>query len=371
MEFLWVIAALFVIGTVGSIAGHRRDRRLRVERAGMDPDEFVDYFTRQGIPRSVAEIVRAFFQDWKGILDFPVMPGDNIGDVYGIVDEDVDDTFYDLLELCGRRDKPDEAEIGGKPIITVEDLVTLIAQLVTPEKCETLRFDDPIDFKSRAELALLLRRFAIGRITYLEFEQGVNTLPWNRRDGAIPGIVHHVRKLLNADTQMWLTEADNFVIQKRIPVDREMKRALARMVMLLYSDMPYQWRWQKHITLRETVFLLCVLAASAALVEFGHVWAAVASFLFIFWLVRACKWEMRFEERFNSGGFYPFANSVHFLAARWRPRLLNRAARKSSDVPTLRQLNRRDTEGFVMLRSLAALSRRREDATCLQLRLHQ
>ncbi|HEY3413256.1 MAG TPA: hypothetical protein VGM51_09390 [Armatimonadota bacterium] len=326
MEFLWivawVIAALFVISTVLNIVGRRHDRQLALARSGIDPDEFIGYFTRQGIPRPIAEITRAYFREWMGIADFPVLPADNIADVYGMVDEDLEATFFEVLDLCGRRDKPDEGEMGCPTINTVEDLVKLIALLTTPEKCDIVTVDDPVDYQSRARLALLLRRFAIGRITYLEFEQGVNALSWNRKDGAIPGVVSEVRGLLHADTEMRLSASDDYRLQERIPLDRELKRALARSVMFLYSDQPYLRRWQKHLTVGETVFVVCSLAASAALFRSGYAWAATALLAFIAWLVYELAWAPPSRGEAMSSGAYPFADNVHFFAARWRPRLL-------------------------------------------------
>jgi hypothetical protein len=65
------------------------------------------------------QTVYEHLEDWQG-APFPVRRHDCIAEVYGIVGEDLDDLYVDLLEQIGCSASP---EFVTRPIITVEDLV--------------------------------------------------------------------------------------------------------------------------------------------------------------------------------------------------------------------------------------------------------
>jgi hypothetical protein len=121
-------------------------RSLKRQRAAASVDDFVRHFAARNVPEGVSREVYRFLQEWVHIPDFPVLPSDDIGGVYGIVGPDVLDTILSLARKCERRATPDEMRDLQ---VTAEDPVGILAQFLarkckrkaTPDETRGLRVD--------------------------------------------------------------------------------------------------------------------------------------------------------------------------------------------------------------------------------------
>jgi len=124
----WVL----LTGTLGTfLAGNwllrRRERQIAKGRRGYGFEEFAAYFSGESIPHENLRHVYNYFQHWQSAKNFPVHPNDALYNVYGIVDDDVDDA---VMELAARwRAKLPATFDGLRPVRTVADIVHLLHQL--------------------------------------------------------------------------------------------------------------------------------------------------------------------------------------------------------------------------------------------------
>src|SRR5215204_564294 len=123
---------LLLSGILGSfLAGNwllrYREQKIAEMRSGQGFDEFIAYFSREGIPRYKLREVYDYFQNWQTVKDFPVLPNDDLYKVYGIYDEDVDDAVIELADRWGAKLPPTFE--GLEPVRTVADIVHLLNQL--------------------------------------------------------------------------------------------------------------------------------------------------------------------------------------------------------------------------------------------------
>lgn len=147
-----------------------------------------------------------------------------------------------------------------------------------------------IDRKARNEAAQLLRQFASGRITNFQLEKR-----WpNSKDPAIH----------NLDSTIWCFYDDfkEHTLQGPSALSREMKRVVARWIVFLHTNEPYQW----------------------PSIAFPGVRPLHRS-----WLMRRLGLVhliTRKEERFMKAGAFevwPFISTQSFEDARRRPKLLS------------------------------------------------
>lgn len=124
LKALLLAAAVAVaLGVVGAWR-RRRLRRLSAERSGATVEAFVSAFP----PDYSRENLLAVYQHFQAaaeIPDFPVLPSDDLGDLYGIVDEDVVEEVKELFGKCGVPWPPAERYI---PVITVGDAAHFLEQ---------------------------------------------------------------------------------------------------------------------------------------------------------------------------------------------------------------------------------------------------
>jgi len=124
-------ALLFTAIVAGFLAAtgllRYRDKQRAKMRTGLEFEDFVSYFRGENIPVYKLYEVYNFFQQWQSVKNFPVLPDDDLYEVYGIVDEDVDDTVIELADRC-RAKLPPTFE-GLRPVRTVADIVHLLNQL--------------------------------------------------------------------------------------------------------------------------------------------------------------------------------------------------------------------------------------------------
>lgn len=120
------IAAVFIISAIVTrISVGRMARR----RAGEGFSDFAAYFVHKNIPHQILVDTYEFFGRWNAVAGemFPVRPTDNISDVYGCVDEDLEDALDEILRKSGRR-LFTQAEMPQHPRgETVEDFVRYVA----------------------------------------------------------------------------------------------------------------------------------------------------------------------------------------------------------------------------------------------------
>jgi hypothetical protein len=121
-----LIAAVFIIAT---IATHISVGRMARRRAGEGFSDFAAHFVHKNIPHKILVDTYEYFGRWNAVAGelFPVRPTDNISDVYGCVDEDLEDAMEEILRKSGRRPFT-QAEMPQPPRVeTVEDFVRYVA----------------------------------------------------------------------------------------------------------------------------------------------------------------------------------------------------------------------------------------------------
>ena len=121
-----VIAALFGSVVIGM---HISQSRMARRRAGEGFSDFAAYFVDKAIPHKILVDTYEYFGDWNSLDGerFPVRPSDNISDVYGCVDEDLEDAIAEILRKSGRRWFT-AAELPQPPRVeTVADVVLYVA----------------------------------------------------------------------------------------------------------------------------------------------------------------------------------------------------------------------------------------------------
>lgn len=121
-----VIAALFV---GANIMLHARQERLARRRVGEGFSDFAASFVNKGVPPEVLVNTYNYFGEWSRVAGelFPVRPADNISDVYGCVDEDLEDAVGEILKKSGRRWSTRVELRQQARLETVEDLVLYVA----------------------------------------------------------------------------------------------------------------------------------------------------------------------------------------------------------------------------------------------------
>ena len=104
-----------------------------------------------------------------------------------------------------------------------------------------------VDRERRDKLAELLRHFAAGRITNDQWD-----------DAALPLVKTEDPALLTAWGQMWHTYDDlhEHRLTGKHELPDEWRKLVARLILFLYSDLPYEWpvnrrwrRWEVVLTL--------------------------------------------------------------------------------------------------------------------------
>lgn len=124
---LSVYLASSILGLLvfGMIFFRLKDYMIRRKRKEDKKENFLIYFVDKGISEPLVLSVYQYLQNWMSLSDFPVRPKDNIADVYGIVDEDLDDLIIEVAEI-NNFEIPANTNYWQEPVITVEDLILFI-----------------------------------------------------------------------------------------------------------------------------------------------------------------------------------------------------------------------------------------------------
>jgi hypothetical protein len=133
--FIYVIAAVVGFIAVGTIVIYIRAYIIRKSRKNDKAEDFMNYFVSEGMSGSLVRSVYSYLQDWMGSNGFAVRPQDDIGRIYGIVDEDLDEMVVEIAE-ANNLVIPLETDYRQKPVETVEDLIRFIASFPEKDFCE-------------------------------------------------------------------------------------------------------------------------------------------------------------------------------------------------------------------------------------------
>jgi hypothetical protein len=120
MEPLWKWAARILQWPFA-----QRQKRLMRSRTGHTPTAFVDVADDDDIAKAVLDALEG-----EAVLEsFVPHPDDDLLEVYGIADEDLDDLVLKLLKKCDCRiPVPDETR-DMEPVRTAGDLVRFISEM--------------------------------------------------------------------------------------------------------------------------------------------------------------------------------------------------------------------------------------------------
>ena len=124
-----VILGCLVLMLIGTFLIKIRTGRLAKKREGETFNDFAAQFQDSDIPVDVLKNSYDYFGKWNSVSSriFPVRRSDNIADVYGIVDEDLDDAIEEILTMSGHIPSMREGMLERFQIETVGDLVFHIA----------------------------------------------------------------------------------------------------------------------------------------------------------------------------------------------------------------------------------------------------
>ncbi len=118
-------AAIFL---AGNALIRFRSRSIARNRSGDSFQTFRSEFSNDDASEEVILAVYMVFQDWESdaVVDFPVRANDDIGKIYGMVDEDLDDAVLDVIKRLNRH-APSPGEVCNmRPVTTVRDFVLFV-----------------------------------------------------------------------------------------------------------------------------------------------------------------------------------------------------------------------------------------------------
>ena len=127
MRFWLIVSGVIGVFLAINLYLRFRVREIANSRRGKGFDDFATYFSALGIPRVKLFQVYLYFQDIQPVKNFPVFPTDDLYKVYGLADDDLDETVVDLAEQWGAV-LPARLD-GLGPVCSVEDLVLLLNRL--------------------------------------------------------------------------------------------------------------------------------------------------------------------------------------------------------------------------------------------------
>ncbi len=124
-----VVLAIIVLIIIHSIINGIRIRRIAKKREGETFRDFANYFAETDVPYDVLKNTYEYFEEWNSnsSVVFPVRSTDSIADVYGIVDEDLQDAVEEILKKSTRHFIKREETLEIPQVETVEDVVLYVA----------------------------------------------------------------------------------------------------------------------------------------------------------------------------------------------------------------------------------------------------
>ncbi len=123
-----IVLAIAIWIAVYTIRQNARVRAMAALRTGENFESFRASFGTDAVPEEILLTVHAKFREWwSGHVDgFPVRAGDRLGDIYGMVGEDLEDAISAVLAECHRRLPPENPELYPVILDTVRNFALFI-----------------------------------------------------------------------------------------------------------------------------------------------------------------------------------------------------------------------------------------------------
>ncbi|WP_353928952.1 hypothetical protein WJM97_11490 [Okeanomitos corallinicola TIOX110] len=123
-----MVATLSLTGFVaGNFLLSWNQKKLKKERQGENFTTFMTYFSEKEVPENVCFQVYSYLQNSDIKLhDFPIRPTDDLGKVYGICEEDLDEAVLEIARNCGCPILNINNNRELTSVKTVEDLVRFL-----------------------------------------------------------------------------------------------------------------------------------------------------------------------------------------------------------------------------------------------------
>jgi len=127
----WAYAVLGLVALVaaGTVWIRVRTRRIAASRPGENFETFRSSFAADDAPVEILQAVYAKYQEWcsDAVAAFPVRAADDIGHIYGMVDEDLEDAVLEVVTGLSRQLPPAEQLRKVQPVVTVRQFVLFVA----------------------------------------------------------------------------------------------------------------------------------------------------------------------------------------------------------------------------------------------------
>jgi hypothetical protein len=130
LVFALILCGILAVSMV--LVFRARLARMSAARRGEGFEEFSSQLAGLDLPSSIQRSVFDFLRKRVRVPDFPVRPADELGRVYGIVEDDVYDAAREIAEGCGKM-LPERSDENVRSIRTVTDLVRYVARRANAE----------------------------------------------------------------------------------------------------------------------------------------------------------------------------------------------------------------------------------------------
>lgn len=99
-SLIFMLVALWI--TISHRASKKRFTHLAQERQGRSICQFARSFDFRNVDTKLIRVVYTGLQSWAAVPNFPVAASDDLGEVYGIVDDDLDYFAEEIAIQTGR-----------------------------------------------------------------------------------------------------------------------------------------------------------------------------------------------------------------------------------------------------------------------------
>ncbi len=135
-EQTWPIAIILGLVVLTFIAlklsASRRHKALASQREGVTEESFTAHLQKYGFDPVIAGATYRYLREVQ-LVNFPILPGDDLDEDLGLDNEDIEQTVTELTEAMKRDRSPG---LRHTPIVTVEDLVRLLQ--ASPRKARSV-----------------------------------------------------------------------------------------------------------------------------------------------------------------------------------------------------------------------------------------
>lgn len=129
MEVIYIIAAAFVFGAISMILGHRRMKKIAIDRGEPNICEFARSFDYRNVDTKIIREVWNELQKCLGKYDgkpFPVKAEDLFEDTYELDPDDLDDVYWAVADRLGIETENPENNPFRNQVTTVKNLVLFL-----------------------------------------------------------------------------------------------------------------------------------------------------------------------------------------------------------------------------------------------------